>query len=398
MVPFLSRLRVAFFEMRERAVSILAVEVTGFSALLLYLFLLPEQEIVIILALIAFTGLVSGTVASNNTAKVYAGISARSPQWNAPQMTLWLFMFEQVLSLIVALLVISRGFDSLGTVPIWNLLALAALSSSASVTAFARNTEVDFLRYNYLRAGSNMLRVGSVFWATAAGRPDLIGLIFLVTLSLPFLFGVGIVFRHLDIAPRGAGTSLLALLREYVFGLPAAASRAFVVNGLVLAAVETLNESEARFLRLLLMPKDILARCFNAALPLVFDRMFTYRPTLPVMATVLFSSLICGAVSYFAVAAVASSGFAAMPAYLILFAATLQVYLFLPFIWRVVHGNRAIVSTGTVVLAAGITYVAFRTYPPLDAGGFIGVIAIYYVVWLSIITMLLRRERKFEDT
>lgn len=392
------RLRRAYQKTRKRGLSIIVVEATGMTTLLLYLVLLPDQEVAIILSLLVFTGIISGAVASNNTAKVYVGFAAGIPKQTIASTTLRLFLFELSLSVAIAMLIISRGFETLDNFPTWNLLALGVLSSGAALIAFTRNTEVDFIRYNYVRAVANMLRAGCVFWATAAGRPELLGLIFLTTSSLPFVFGAGVVLSRVDALKIGIGSKGVPLLREYLVGLPAGATRAFVLNGLVLVAVETLTENEARFLRLLLIPKDVAARCFNAALPLVFDRMYAYRPKPPIMIAVFFISLLIGAASYVLFAGIVGFSLNALPLYLILFAATMQVYIVLPFIWRVVHKNRAIISTGTVVLAALVTYVMYWALPPSDVNGFIGLTVVYYVVWLVTIWLLLFRERQTGKT
>lgn len=388
--------RAASFARSEQArlLSIAAVQISGFVSTLCFLLWLDDRAIILVLAAVAYAGMVSGTVASNNTTKIYAGITNSANRRLISVLTFRLFAFEQLLAILVAIMVPLLGLEGLQSLGIVTLILLASFSSSAAVAAFTKHRERDFVRFNYLRVAATLLRLGLVFLAADFGRIDLIPAIIAASAALPYLAGLWMLWRtyraSLRIEPTGTGTisSTALLIREYALGIPAALARSFINHGLMIAVVETLPEGAVRMFRFLLLLKDVISRFFNAALPMIFDRMYLYRVRFHPVMIITMSALVVSAIWYTIGVMAIKYEWSALPAYVVLFAFNMLNYALMPFVWRAIHRNRAIMSMSVVLLSAGVTVLAYWLQPPGDVSGFLFVMSLFYITWFGCMLIL----------
>lgn len=388
--------RAASFARSEQArlLSIAAVQISGFVSTLCFLLWLDDRAIMLVLAAVAYAGMVSGTVASNNTTKIYAGIANSADRRLISVLTFRLFAFEQLLAISVAILVPFLGLEGLQSLDVVVLVLLASFSSNAAVIAFTKHRERDFVRFNYLRVVATLLRLGLVFLAADLGRIDLIPAVIAASAAPPYLAGLWMLWRtyraSLRIEPTGTGTitATALLIREYVLGIPAALARSFINHGLMIAVVETLPENAVRMFRFLLLLKDVISRFFNAALPLIFDRMYLYRVRFRLIVIITMNSLVVSVIWYTIGIMAISQDWSALPAYVVLFAFNMLSYVALPFVWRAIHHNKAIMSTSVVLLSAGVSVLAYWLQPPGDVSGFLFVMSLFYITWFGCMLIL----------
>lgn len=382
---------------RQRGISIAFVEFAALTAILSYTLFLPDEVLVLVLSILAYNGLISAFVASNNTAKIYAAITNLGASNRLPCLTLRLFIFEQGMATIVAIIIIFYWLESLAQINPLFLISLAVFSSSAAVTAYTRHQDTDFVRYNYIRGVTNFVRVIIVFWLVAFTHTDQIPALFVISAGFVYFVGLTMLgkgFREnrSTRSQENLPWSVPVLIREYILGLPAAGARSLITSGVMLAVIETLPESSARLFRFLLLPKDIFGRFFNAFLPLTFSRLFqtTFRFS---TASILIAVFLPVSFGWYGIGVLISgAGWSDSIAYCFFFASSFLVYGLMPFVWRTIHRNQAVLSTAVVLAAtigAGGLYAAM---PPTTIAGFLNVITIYYVIWIALMMTFLKLD------
>ena len=358
--------------MTGRVLSIAAVQITGALTTFLFLVLLADADVVVVVTAMSIAGMISGTVASNNTTKIFTHLSGRQDIGDVVALTLRLFWAEQVLAVAMALAVSYAGLEVLDSFSTIEILLFAILSSNGALIAFCKFRHRVFILMNCLRVVGTLFRLAAVLAVARAGHSEWIPEIIIVSLALPFGFslfaGLGVNWR----TGRGTGRvgpagDMRVTLREYLFGLPGALIRSFMTKGVLVLAAANLTEDALRMFRFLLMPAEIIGRLFNSALPIVFDRLFAHQLRLGQSAVVLAASVSLALVWFWiGERTFAAAGWSAAPSYVAFLALNASVYAFLPVVWRAVYRNRAFLGM-SAVLSAGAVALMFLWQLPLEA-------------------------------
>ena len=200
---------------------------------MLFVLFLPDANLSLVIGAMALSAFVSGSTVSNNTAKILSKVTAKEDIGSISRDSLTLFIYEQLAaSLIVTCFLLLQGHWLPELHPI-ELVFLILLSSTGALVAFVRVTDQFFIIFNLVRAASTILRLVSVFWLISLSAADWIPLALIATLALPMS-----VSLYFVVCSRSTGADLseprhqpLLLFREYLWGVPVAASRAFMNHG-----------------------------------------------------------------------------------------------------------------------------------------------------------------------
>ena len=253
------------------------VNAVAFVTNMLFVFFLPDSNLSLVIGAMALSALVSGSTVSNNTAKVLSKIAAKEDIGAISQDSLTLVYEQLVASIIVTCFLLLQG----DWLPELHQLSwfFDSTFKQLALVAFARVTDQFFILFNLVRAASTIVRLVSVFWLVSFSAGDWIPLALIATLALPMSVALYFVIcsRSIDADLHSESKHQpLLLLREYLWGLPVAASRAFMRHGVLLASIKLLSPDELRMFRFLLLPTDAFRKVFNSFLPLFFNRMFRY--------------------------------------------------------------------------------------------------------------------------
>jgi hypothetical protein len=381
--------------MSARALSIALAHGSGLIATLSFVFFLPEADFVAVTAAVSLAGMISGTVVSNNTAKIYVGMNAGYGMRNLVNVTLRLLYFEQLAALVFSGAFILLGGRWLDTLSAVEVLLLGLGSSFGALIAFTKFDDRAFVRFNLVRSVSTLLRLALVHWAARAGLSGAIPAIIIITFVFPFLYGVIIIVsarRASKPCPVDIGLSVPIVLREYLFGLPVAVSRAFFNHGVLVIATQTLSGDALRMFRFLLLPKDMFGRTFNAVLPLVFDRLYEYRPRLmPGLGIVFLATIVALGWYLTGMLALGFDGSAAAT-YTIYLTLNLAVYSVFPVVWRTIHRNKAIHQMTVVLTATGTALLTVWLLPPISIEAILITLSVYTGTYLAGTLLLGRLE------
>lgn len=379
-----------------RSFSVAGVLVCAFGGNLAFVALLPDEHLGMVIATLAIAGLISGAAASNCTAKIYATINADPGLGFLSSLTLLLFVFEQLLAQLLVLAAVA--FESIWPTGIsWYQLSLLAIAaSSGTVVAFVKFKDRWFVLLNIFRILATLARVGLILWLAYSDEVDLIVPVVIVTFAMPSFFALSatlIVARKHSGNGRRAPLAPWRTLREYLLGVPVAASRAFVNQGLIVVSVALLNASDLRMFRFLLIPKDVISRLFNAALPLVFDQLYAYQPDWKRLAAIGLGALAIASIWYAVGAYLFSFGAGALLAFAIFMALNMMVYSFLPVVWRAIYRNQASRNTAVVLTSVSVFGTLFWSFQPRSVAGILYVMCVYLTCYLVGTFMMARSER-----
>lgn len=358
---------VAYENIKIRLASIALVQATGLVTTFAFVFFLPDDDLTLVVGVMALAGLISSTAVSNNTAKVYATINAKNDVRRLTNLTLLLFAFEQWLALSLASLFWLFGSQWIVGLGGLELVLLAMAACSGALNAFVKCDARMFVLFNVVRSITTLLRLALVFLALWGQVPELVPAVIIASFAVPLLFGLGVTWRTRAGAVKPIEPQPLVamrLLREYAWGIPVALSRAFVNQGLILAAVELLRPDELRMFRFLLMLKEGIGKQFNALLPLLFDRMYGYR--LKLLPSVGFAAAaLTVAVAWYAIGDyVFGFGFSALGEFAIFQMLNMTVYSVLPITWRTIFRDKAVYITAVVIASCGVAYAVFWVIAP----------------------------------
>ena len=384
--------------MRTKIGSVVLVNAVAFVTNMLFVFFLPDSNLSLVIGAMALSALVSGSTVSNNTAKVLSKIAAKEDIGAISQDSLTLFVYEQlVASIIVTCFLLLQG-DWLPELHPIELVFLILLSSTGALVAFARVTDQFFILFNLVRAASTIVRLVSVFWLVSFSAGDWIPLALIATLALPMSVALYFVIcsRSIDADLHSESKHQpLLLLREYLWGLPVAASRAFMRHGVLLASIKLLSPDELRMFRFLLLPTDAFRKVFNAFLPLFFDRMFRYSILLlPSVIIVAFAILLSSAWYFFGQAYLGFGGEAA-GSFIFYVILNLTVYSVLPIAWRKIHNNKAMHTTLVVCTSVAVSLAFFWLALPNTVHGIFTMLSIYTLSYIVGMLILSRSEKSF---
>lgn len=371
--------------MNPRSISVAAVLVVGLISNLVFVVFLPEQFLPVVIGAMAISGLISGTAASNNTTKLYSTINARVSIPSVIRLTLLLFVFEQVLGQLLVFVAIVFG-DVWSNSFTWRQLALLAMAASCgSLRAFAKFDDGVFVWVNIMRVILTIARVGLIFLLIDLGAETMIFPVIVGSLGLLAVFLLVttlFAWRMHSKDELGLPIRVYQVLTEYLWGLPVAMSRAFINQGLIVAAVALLSPAELRMFRFLLIPKDIIARLFNAALPLIFDRMYEHKPSGSRMSVIALGSLATSLMWYGIGALLLGFHWSAGPAFALFMVLHLTAFSLLPLVWRAIYGNRASRNTIVVVTATGIMGSCFWFVQPHSISSILLVMCAFLICYI----------------
>lgn len=379
--------------MRARAFSIALVQVTGLITTLSFVFFLPDADFVVVTAAVSLSGMISGAVVSNNTAKIYACINTGCGRRDLVDITVRLLVFEQLTALVFSCALIIFGGQWIDTLSAFEIVLLGLGSSFGALIAFTKFDHRAFVRFNLVRAAATMLRLALVHLAARAGVSGAIPTIIIITFTLPFLYGGFIIAAARRAAEPVAPLQAFSVAaREYLFGLPVALSRAFFNHGILLLATKTLSAEALRMFRFLLLPRDIFGRIFNAILPLVFDRLYEYRPRLfPGLGIVTLAVIV--ALGWY-LAGMTALGFdgSAVASFALYSALTLTVYSVLPVVWRTIHRDKTVHQMTVVLIATGMATLTGWLFAPTSVEAILIILSVYTGTYLTGMLLLAHFE------
>lgn len=388
---------VSYSNIKIRGASIGLVLASGLVSTFAFVFFLPDDDLILVLGMMALAGLISGTVVSNNTAKIYAIINAKSDVRRITNVTLLLFAFEQCLALSLAGFFWLFGSQWVGGIGALELVLLAMAGCSGALNAFVKFDAQTFVLFNVVRSITTLLRLVFVFLALWGQVPELVPGVIIVSLAAPLLFGLGVAWRARAGAAKPIETEpvvAMRLLGEYVWGIPVALSRAFVNQGLILAAVELLHSNEIRMFRFLVILKEGIGKFFNALLPLVFDRMYGYRLK-PLASAGIAATAAAMAMAWYAIGDyVFGFGWSALVEFLIFMMLNLTVYSVLPITWRTIFQNKAMHITVIVIASCGVAYSVFWIIAPKAVDQILIVWSAFLLSYIVGILVLARQESR----
>lgn len=378
--------------------SILAVQLSGFAATLSFVLLLPDSALVVVVAVMSLFGVIAAGVSSNITAKVYSHTNEGDDPALLAQMALRLLCFEKLAALVVVLGITILGLEALRQVHWLELLLLALLANPSSTSAFAKHRDVYLIRLNYIRVATTVLRAGAIHAAVWLGVVGLVPVIVIASLAPIFGYALAVTLACAS-TPPAAPASVMpwpVALREYLLGVPVSLVRSAFNQGVILLAVEILSPQDLRIFRFLLLPRDMFTRIFNAALPIVFDKMYLYRLTTVVTGGIMVSAAGLGAAWFWLGTLLVGSAWQPLVAYMAFLAFYATVYSVLPVMWRAVYRNRALQNMLGIFFTASLTAVTYFLLQPNSLQGIFAVISLYYLGYILSMLVIFRFESKGE--
>lgn len=337
----------------------------GLLGTLLFLTLLPDSVLLSVVEVLAFSGLVSATTASNNTAKVYTLLSKKHDASRLASISLQLFIFEQVFAQLMVSTMLFAALNLFVGFEVWELVMIASMSSMGALNAFTKYDDGVFVRFNLIKSAALVFRVLGVFGAVSFQVESAVVPVIVASFSLPFLYGLFLV--GFDIS-RGrqlcdaSENSKLLLLREYLWGIPVAMARALFSQGLILTAVNNLEPDGVRTFRYLTMPREILAKLFNSFLPIFFDRLFHSKVNILDQWKLITLSTIFALFWFGLGFLVFQFDLVNFPNFLVYCVLSTLNFSVLPMVWRQLQKSRAVfnaIATAFASVSAGLSYYLF---------------------------------------
>lgn len=383
------------FMMKMRVGSITLAYITTFLTNISFVIFLPDTSLSLVIGVMALSALVSGSTVSNNTAKILSKIASKENLRCLSQDSLTLFVFEQLTALIFLTGLFFMQSQWLPDLSSIELVSLILVSCTGALVAFARVNDKFFIGLNLVRAASAIARLIAVFWLVSVSALDWIPVAIIVSLAVPMSFALYFALS-LRSSSKGINTinqsRLLIMLREYLWGIPVAVSRAFVKHGMVLASVNLLKADELRMFRFLLLPIDAFGKVFNAFLPLFFDRMFGYSIRLyPTLIIVVFGMVLATS-WYFLANMYFGFGASALLTYTVYLMLNLTVYSVLPISWRAIYSEKAINIAIVVICSSLTTFLIFFLRTPSNINDILILLSIYSCIYIFGMVLLFRLE------
>jgi hypothetical protein len=380
---------------RIKAASILFAQGVGILTNMLFILFLPDDELYVVIGIMALSGLTSSAAVSNNTAKIYGKISTGEDIQKISRTALCLFGFEQLLAILFILVLLTFGQTWAVGLTTIELALLVLVSCAGALVAFVRAKDKYFVLFNIIRSVSSLFRLVVVFLLITINAEEWIPLAIIVSLTFPMaaalLFTIK-VSLPLYLDENRPLSKPYILLHEYAWGIPVALSRSFINQGLILAAVELLNPDELRMFRFLLLPKDIIGRAFNAFLPLVFDRMMKYSIRLvPSIGVAAFAVAI--AIIWYAIGnSLFSFGWSAATSFVIFLVLNFTVYSVLPIAWRNIHREKARDVAIVVLVSTGMTALVFWATAPDSINLILIVMSVFSFCYIAGMLIVSRKQ------
>ena len=384
-------------DLNQKIISIVIVQVSGLIASLSFVLFLPDIALAKVLALMAFFGLISMASASNITAKVYTNTAAGATSGTLARLSLFLLSFEQGLAIVFCIIVSFIELVPLSQLHMLELLSLAILSSNTSTAAFARHKASYLIRLNYVRAATTLARAGALHVVASTGQEMWISSIFIISLIPVFGYTLLITLRHrIELGKELPST--LVLLREYFLGIPVSLARAVFDQGIILLAVRVLDANDLRLFRFLLLPKDIFNRLFNAALPIIFDKLFEYRITISSAILVFVIAATLATVWYTVGIWFFSGELRAMTSFVSFIVLNSAAYFMLPVAWRMVHRNRAWLNTMAITFNTTVTGTVYWILQPQNLTDLFLIMSVYLLSYVFANLVIFRmHEQKNQE-
>ncbi|GAA4226582.1 hypothetical protein GGQ68_004809 [Sagittula marina] len=385
------------FRVKPLVASIVAVQVASFVANLSFVTFLPDMAMVTVVAVMSLFGVISAGVSSNITAKIYSHTAAGDDPSQLARMALRLLLMEQVAAVAVALFLPLLGLEALKEVATWQLFLLALLASNASTLAFTKYRNRYLLRLNLVRATVTITRAAVIHAVAALGAAQLIIPIIIMSLVPTFGYPLLVALRQAcTVTSAKMPVPLGVSLREYLLGIPVSVIRSITNQGMVILAVEVLSPQDLRLFRFLLLPKDIFNRLFNAALPIVFDKLYLYRLDRRVTLGIMCGSAVIGALWFWIGLETIGGTWQPVGVFVVFLALNATVYSVLPIMWRTVHRNRAGLNIIATLATAGLTLVTYLLVRPQGLQGLFGLMSVYYLSYILAMLVIYRLETREE--
>lgn len=385
---------------RIKAASILFAQGVGILTNMLFILFLPDDELYVVVGIMALSGLTSSAAVSNNTAKIYGKISTGEDIQKISRTALCLFGFEQLLAIFFILVLLTFGQTWAVDLTTIELALLVLVSCAGALVAFVRAKDKYFVLFNIIRSVSSLFRLAVVFLLITINAEEWIPLAIIVSLTFPMAAALLFTLKvgpPLSLDENRPLSKTYKLLHEYAWGIPVALSRSFINQGLILAAVELLNPDELRMFRFLLLPKDIIGRAFNAFLPLVFDRMMKYSIRLvPSIGVAAFAVAV--AIIWYAIGnSLFSFGWSAATSFVIFLVLNFTVYSVLPIAWRNIHREKARDIAIVVLISTGMTALVFWATAPDSINLILIVMSVFSFCYIAGMLIVSRKQFRHPD-
>lgn len=376
-----------------RLASIVTVQAIGLISNISFLFFLPDNALVIVVAVISAFGVVSAAVSSNVTAKIYAGTSSRDNSGDLSKLTLRLLFLEQVAALVVCSVLLNLNLVAFEGIEPHELYLLGVFASCASLSAFTKYKDTTLIKLNYIRAVASASRTILIHILVFVGLLDYVIVVVIVSLVPVFLYVLNVTLKVSQKSESGLRLSPWVTTREYVFGVPASLIRSVFDQGVTLVALEVLNPQDLRIFRFLILPRDIFNRLFNAALPVIFNSLYAYSLNVRQTFLILFGVAAMAVLWYWMSVLMLGSGWGSVLSFMLYLSLNAAVYSVLPIMWRVVYKNRAGYTLLAICFTALVSGFVYLMILPQSISGIFFVMSSYSLSYIVAMCVIMRMEK-----